>query len=186
MRLSNTQREEIRKQLLDRKFSKRKKDFIKREERFRNFLYNQWYDAKVRRRINGLPDGWLRTRSSVSVRIGVNSYGFAYSEPRRFLSKDIGGYFKEATMKFSITSPVGSAWEELEADRSKQEKEYNALHSEITSALWSVNTKKQLLTAWPEIADLVEEVVKAPTRKLLPVPKLDVLNHKLGLQTSSV
>jgi hypothetical protein len=184
VKLNDTHRAAIRRTLISDKFHQR-------EGRVKNLratlaleLYNDNFDAEQQTKMRELPRGWLPLVRSVQARIGTVDFGnelpggtplpvpynyHAHGENTRCL-KVYGAEHHFA----------GQLIEILEEERDiKTEKE--RLTGEINGVLYSVTTSNKLVTVWPEIRSVVENICRTITTANLPAPRVADLNKALGL-----
>jgi hypothetical protein len=200
-RLNTEIREDILRDLLRHKFSEEYVELVCRRAALAKRMHDRTY-AKIAGQMNQLPEGWLPTSKSVTVKFGESytSLNFNGEWPARYSTQvhwacQPVGWNNPHVQRRIRASDNDRCMMVLDAD-DKDSEEFHELEQwtkslqdrvqyarkQIWAALSKVYTVRQLLEAWPEVKPFVKDL--APTKPKEPsVPQLAVaeLNSLAGL-----
>jgi hypothetical protein len=178
-RLTNDRRLQIRTALLDIKFKPRREAVQKRRMRLAEDVYDIAFGEPMIRRMNRLPDGWLKTSTSFGARLGKLDF---------HQDTKVGRRFPSATGMYSIVAL--DAHHKLSVEFANIVAEENSLHEEsaelqnkIDAVLRAAATDNKLYEIWPELKSVSLPALPKPVQ--LPAVRVDTLNTILGLKKAS-
>ena len=187
IKLSKDLRDKIKTKIMDKcdKFQKRRDAVKKRKEKLALAIYRH-VRGKEEEAMNAAPVHWFSTNKKISVDFkGINDSYYRYTELRfpegiekRFCIGDRSGAF--AT--FDAGTPLHERWIKICREIESIVKDEEKLLLQISTTLNSCTTVTNLLKVWPQIKDVVDEVVgEHSTTSFLPVVPIANLNKELGL-----
>lgn len=146
-------------------------------EALADYLVHSYVDVTVP--FDRLPKEWFCVDDDVRwvLPSGGPMRSAKFKEPRALPDAVRHGHAKIADAR------INRDYRELRDDRRAFEKEVEALRNRISALLHSCSTHKQLLDAWPEVAQYLPREI---TVKNLPVPSVLSLNKQLGLGAQEV
>jgi hypothetical protein len=178
-RLTNDMRNLIASSVVAYRFDKPREDLSTRWIEFSNEVYNDIYDAKQRRLMASLPDGWLPMEDSFPISFGGFRDILSMNTKRAFPYSSARGtpvkiYAAEHPLSSKHMS-LANARKDLQANRIK-------CKAQADGILNSVNTVARLLDVWPEI----KSFIPGQTPKVLvPALRIAELNAALKLPPES-
>jgi hypothetical protein len=183
-KLNDNHRRLIRNRLLAGKLAKREADLKQYKAGLALKIYDTSYSGTQRLHMESLPEGWLKTVKIIKARLGgidfgselpdgmtvrVPASGYGYQNESSFLLSELHGPLAEEAVK------LDQEGKSIVADKER-------LTHEINSVLHSVTTANRLVTVWPEIKEIVDEVCRTyAVNANLPAPCVTNLNRDLGL-----
>lgn len=179
-RLSDGDRTSIRKRLLSGKFEDSREKLKAAEMKLNLKIIKAFYSSDTWDRLSSAPIGDYPTTKSVNV----NFHGMCI---RVTSDKAFPLRYNDHWSTINVSDrTLKTEWDRLENRKRKQKDLESALRRKVSSALWSVNTSKQLIELWPEIRDVVISVCKLDVmgadNGLLPVATITNLNKELSLK----
>ncbi len=174
-KLTITTRDQIERAVLYQCFKGREEALEAREHEIGDAAYNEIFGAKDRERMLSLPRGWLPECGSFRVQISGRTVSLPLATPRRFPDNKSHGVLAV----FEANHKVSRRWQTFENAKTDLKDGRKKLRSEVRAVLYSVNTTKQLLEVWPEIAPFLRDADKPP--QTLPSLRIEELNTALGL-----
>ncbi|MDE2105705.1 MAG: hypothetical protein KGL39_51230 [Patescibacteria group bacterium] len=122
------------------------------------------------------PSGWFGTSCQVEWRLTNGTRRVAFLKERRALPEAL------CIGSAIITdAKIEETYQRLREEKLENDKALDQLNNKVRSILYSVNTIKQLLVAWPEVTQLVGNLKPKPIANL-PAPSTDAINQILGLK----
>jgi hypothetical protein len=161
--------------------------------------YNDVYDEATRRKINGLPDGWLGERNEFNVQFGIrgsNCNGLEFDgtwitcntnayclRPRNWTGKKVTRRFlhkdnHKALKYFEKDNPLSVRYFDILKRAGEQAELHEKARKMGMQACHSVTTLKRLQEVWPECWPFAKEYESDGTTGSpgLPVPIIADLN----------
>lgn len=201
-RLTNEIRKTIKEAVLRHRFEEQAEALVADRAAFAGEVYNDVYRKSDRDKMEALPNGWLPTTSSVSVRFGETAYGryedFPFDgaiygdiakvrkrtdkSPQRCERRVPHKHYSGCSKVYGDDHRLSSKHAALKERADELQTEIVAAARQVTAALDSANTVKQLLEAWPEVEPFVP--VRSAKANLPAVP-VDALNKLLDLPVAA-
>lgn len=186
-KLTSNHREIIARKILKNKKHEAEKSMKAWQEKWFKKVYDKLYTKSEIEWMSKAPKGFLAesrcfrvklNSEIVEVQAGKDETGnFEYFP----ISNDHCGYGTVAIIEdLMLKQQAKKMLEEYRCALSCKA-EVKDIEREVRTLLFSVNTSKQLVDAWPEIKDVVDDVVGETEKENLPVPAVTVLNNKLNL-----
>ena len=192
-KLTNTLRDQIQRSLLTHVFKKRVEELITKHAEFAAKVYDDFYTAEERRKMNALPEGWLRTDDDFKVVFGElsSSYrhlsfnglfhadglsGISYTKPERVYRRFLSAGWDYPKKKYESNHPLSKEVYELQDLVKDLEAEIKERRETCRGILYSCTTANSLVKAWPEIRPFIPEYCfqKQDSRVIaLPLEKLN-------------
>lgn len=176
MRLTTYIRDQAISNLMANRFDKEQKAIKKEELELGEFAYNTFF-GEHKRRMNGLPKGWLPRRSYFETYVAGERHQFRLKEERSF-PYDIHSNDRRLHMTCLLTTKM----KEHQQRKIKFIDDKATARAQAHSVLNSVSTVEKLLKVWPEVKPFLPKVEGIVTTALaLPIASL---NTMLGLGKS--
>ncbi len=202
IRLTNALRDIIIVDLMKHHFTPLVDELMKDYKKFPTQVYNDVYDAKTRRRMKGLPAGWLKSTNSIAVSFGGNSSlytelrfdgaHFIYGRMHIIMTKSslnsdcptkliLAKDLNSAAKAYNVQDPLAKLYDEFVRRRDKLSNDIDEAWTKTNAALNSVTTTNSLLEVWPEIEPFVKKYVRPDGVPKLPAVQTKALNDLFGL-----
>jgi len=177
-RLTNDDRNVIRKRLIEHAFAKREEALLKAEHVLAAAAYDRIYPKKTRDLMAGLPDGFLQEESCVWANVNGQRVGLKLASERR-VRRGYHGDTPDKCLNVLSDDALGiKILDHVKAEKALKE-EMSKAKENVRAALSSMTTVKQCIERWPEARTFVEDLEKKPVTALA-IPLRD-LNKTLGL-----
>lgn len=147
-RMTNTDRERLRNDLLNHKFVSLRKRHKIAEAELADALWLHWHSPHIAA-MDAMPDGAFVQGTRVCVRAYGQYHSLTLLEPRRFFHKFTGHNELGA-------SPQAEAVEELARAGQKIEADATDLRFKLDATLAMFRNFEDVVQHWPEAADIVE------------------------------
>ena len=135
-------------------------------------------NQKVAKIIKTLPKSFQRNLQVGPITGGIYA---SFGGRRTPVNEWEGDRAAVSGVMFTAEDPLSIQFEELENEDKAISEKRQAIHTQVKAALSNVNTIKQLLTAWPEAAELLPTY--AAPKPTLPALCVADLNAAIGLPT---
>lgn len=198
--LTKAIRTKIVRNLIDHKFKDRYNLLIEQRASLALDVYRSCFSADDRKRMGELPEGWLPTRASISVKHGASytCHNFSGAIGMTCKEEKTGFYVlncarrpKEAYQRFPYDAqsscrevfeadhPLSLRCDKLSGDLERMKESVNNDQAVATATLAQFGTIEKLVDAWPEIKPFLPEPIQAV--KNLPAISTPDLNSIFGL-----
>jgi hypothetical protein len=186
VKLSESIRNRILKKLIGDRFRKGLAEIEAGKLSLGDQVYNRKYDEKEQAVMNGLPHHYLRRVKKVKVRVNGSDVSFELAKPRPVPAEHFH-YADESNHLLVLEGkdPIAQEYGRLTRLKADIDADKDKLTREINGVLYSVTMSGKLITVWPEIRKVVEEVCGATDTASLPVVRVAELNQALGLHKAS-
>jgi hypothetical protein len=194
MRLNQRIRAAICKDLIEHRFAKEVEKLTAKRAKFAKEVYRKHFGAAMVKRMNDLPEGWLKTDNSMYVNMGGHSDYIYFNGTSRYnCFRVVAGKVPEQVF-LRVPSSAGRAVFEVDSAICEMSRairdETDALHKTIhevrdtaLATLNSFSSPKKLVEEWPEIEPFLRKHAVAPAS--LPSAPRDDLNKALGLPVAA-
>jgi hypothetical protein len=196
-KLTKWQRETICSAVLRHRFSDQAVALVAERAAFAGEVYNDLYSASDRRKMAGLPFGWLPESRSVHVQFGdgrgyveLTFSGSVWGavakmlpEPLEHASRRILSSHRQGCAKaYDPTHALTAKYTELSERTEALSRDIDSAARQVNAAIASASTIGRLVEMWPEIEPFVSGFGTPP--KTLPALPTDQLNAMLRLPVS--
>lgn len=204
-RLNADHRTTIKHRLLKHKFSDLVEALYVEKRLFAAWVYEDVFTPAERKRMNDLPDGWLKTDSDIKVQFGESvdtlqfngAFHYGYSEREKMagfiaiIKKPADYEYKRMPWKridqvcrvYEATSTFAIVHERLQNAQKDLFKSIVDIAGTINASLNQIVSSKQLLEKWPEVAPFIDGLYEPPAK--VPAIRPDVLNEMLDLPVTA-
>ena len=143
-------------------------------------LREEVIDPKTLAIIDGLPAGICPTVSSISFKLGGDYHSVQLGDEFRLPARLKGSGGSPCVLVIEEEGdPLVVEWKALKAQADALKAEIVSTMAEVAEVLYSCSTRKQLLTAWPELKTIAGSLLDDPVKPgALTVGNL---NAKVGL-----
>lgn len=197
-RITNAIKDALVTALLSRAFKTKCEAVMSRWDNWSEEVYKDVL-GKDLDKINSLPEGWLRTDTDMSVKLGndvIKVYfggGPHWSLPSAFKSAGISSrksiakrlpnkMINAVTKIYDVDHPIAAAHETIRRDEVDLSKEIEDAARTTKAVIDSVSTVKRLIAVWPEVDEFARPYLEDGERKaLLPDIPRAALNKALNL-----
>ncbi len=195
-KLTNTVRDEIIEELMVHTFGERLQKVVDAQREFALKLYQDVWGMEDIKRMNALPDGWMKTYRDIGVQFGTSGHRY---ESLNFNGNNLGGkaheYLPKKPDQVYYRQPYGGSdcrkvydedhalsleWFSLDKEAEDLGEEIQQKFHVAKSAVYSCSTAKSLLKAWPEIKPFVPDYALASQSTAIALPTAE-LNQKFNL-----
>lgn len=178
-RLTNDMRNGIVFSLVQYRFNKPSEALRQQWIKFADEVYEDIYDAKQRRLMASLPEGWLPMEDSMHVAFGGLREMLKMTKKRTFPYLSV----RSSTIKiYAADHPLSSKHMSLTNERKDLLADRTKCKIQAEAILSSVSTVAMLLDVWPEI----KSFIPGQTPKLqVPALRIAELNTALNLPPES-
>ena len=194
MRLNQKVRDAICRDLIDNRFSKEVEKLTRKRARLAKEVYRKHFGTTMVRRMNDLPEGWLKVSSSISVNMGGQSDFMQFNGVSRYncLLAIVGKTPDPEYMRFPQSaghatfeqdSPICQQYRDLRDETDVLHKTIHEVRGAARATLNLFTSPNKLIEAWPEVEPFLRKHSVAPTP--LPVAPRDALNKSLGLSVAA-
>lgn len=189
-KLSEYHRRHICENLLFSRFSKEKLAIKEGFTALGELIFHHVWDNTAQKKMNALPDGWLPSVKNIKARIGGVDAEFTLRKSRRVPYEKYSASYDGGCTNHIYNSPVKDcpfveSFTALRDRHSLCHSQEIQAKSEINGILNSATTTGKLISIWPEIKTIVEEICCVSPPTLLPAPQLQKLNAFLGLKPAA-
>jgi hypothetical protein len=204
VKLTTMRRNSLRAKMLRHRFADDVSDLIGRRAAFAKLAYEEVYSAADRRKMEGLPKGWLPTSTGIKFQssgsvseclfsgriVRGGAAGILKSPPddieRLVPHRDCGygGYNLRVVGVFDAGHPISEEWSKLGDDLNTLNKAIADTEAQIIAILASVSTTGRLREEWPEAAPFLIDLEGGPV-KMPPALPINVLNSLLRLPVAA-
>lgn len=205
-KLIKSDRDAIRHRLLRHRYEDQVLAFMSELQRLADRFYEASFSRGDKIAIAECPEGWLPTIKSVKIRVAGTDVEFQGDVSFYYIYRHINASHDTVRRALSMIPqgqrPEGKTWrvpacrqgsflgvfdgddklaQDYEVLRGNLEdlvKEISTTKMEIDAVLRKSSTSASLIKAWPEIKEIVEDVLGSPQVPALPI---EALNTRLGL-----
>ena len=184
MRLSKIIRDDITNRLMRKAnddYATKVGDFERKEMAIADRIYEGLYSDREKELMAELGADFFDSsrRLAMNFTNGEGYTNMVMSESRPFAYRDAG----RATVNYDDGHKVYREWRDLRAARKEARQELNRLRNDIAATLNRATTVKKLHGIWPQIGEVINEVVAqhTPNAAYLPAVAVTELNEKLGI-----
>lgn len=135
-------------------------------------------NQKIAKIVKTLPKSFQRDEQVGPITGGIYA---SFGGRRTYVNEWEGERAAVSGVMFAADDPLSVQFEELENEDAAIREKREAIRTQVRAALSNVNTIKQLLTAWPEAAELLPTY--AAPKPTLPALCVADLNAAIGLPT---
>ncbi len=176
VRLNEKIRRKILHRLLDHAFGGERGTIAALEERLGQSVYADLYDAETLARMEALPEGFFERRCHVFVAFGGQRDSVPVSGP---VAHCHSGF--DPARSYAASDPRSRLHADIYRRKGELKEREDKARREAMAALGSASTLRQLIEAWPEVAEFAGDVVAPePATKAIAV-SVAVLNKQLRL-----
>lgn len=178
VRLNKMIKDVVKTRLIKKVFEDGQEKLKKAKARFGNKLYNDVYSLKERKAMEAMPEGFLKTSTSLKVQF-QDVFTHVHFDRRPIAAK----HDYSCCKVYDAKDPLCLEWVELKRTEDQLEKEKRKAEVDIGVVLDQVTTLKRLLKIWPEVEPWVKDFAEPPVdRTNLPALPISELNKTLGLE----
>jgi len=180
-RLTKEIRTDIHDGLMARKFEGRDESIEKMIQDLGLKVYNTVYPRDVRKKMASFPEGAFVNGKNIKVAFGGERRCFKFEDYKLFFYEHANSW-NEIEM-FAGDHQLTAAHREIAKAEGQLKSEREALSLQVTAALRSCNTIKQLTDAWPEVVPFLPPSKASPAG--LPALPFSSLNKMLALPVTA-
>ena len=185
MKLASYKRDEIKREVMQNKYSPEEKKLNTILHAFGLRIVEIMVDKKYKKAWNSLPDKYKRSTKLLYVFSGVSLSG-DYLTIRFDKAQYVPNYLTDSwDTKFGLgkSHPLHSEWLQLYRKVEKLSKWEKELRLEVKAILQASSKDKQLLKNWPDVVKYAPKAIKQLAINATPlVPNMDKLNNLLNQQ----
>lgn len=199
IRLTVSMKDQVERRLIHYRFKEEAETLVGDYAQLAEDVYEDVYPELTRKKMEGLPKGWLPHRPGIKVQLGADFTELSFSGKCYGEIAQAGGssgaqrgtqhlfpYSDQSSCvkQYEATHDIASRYSELEGRYKDLEERIRAAKRAARSAMDSVTTINRLKEVWPEIAPFVESFENRPNQ--LPAVSRPDLNGILGLPVEDV
>ena len=182
-RLTHKARREIRDLILRNRRTEEKIDTKPMMHQLAEDIYKNLLGDDYKK-IQKMPKNWFPSQAYIGVNfVGVDSYAAIDFANNMELPFPFHAY--QDRVKLAKTHKLHKQFVKIKKIESDFRLKENELHEQIWIKLCQVNTTRDLIKAWPEIADVVRQVVDIPFVEENIVLDTADINQSLGLSVKA-
>ena len=198
-RLTNSIRDKLQEQLLQRAFKKRAQDLVNRCALFAIRVYEDAF-ARDLKQIKGLPNGWLGTDTDIKVMMSGQMTvlrfwgtldecrfgdGFKQAGVDYYKKNDLPFPYKKRGQvcgQYDGTHALAIEYDAIKHEVAELEGEIHRARKTARAAMDAVGTVERLIKIWPEVEEFAKTYLRDGEQKaLLPAIPRAELNAALNL-----
>lgn len=198
-RLNAKVRDRIREIVINNRFKGDYEQLVTDKATFAQTVYTDAYTKPNAKGLQDLPKGWLPERGYAKYvfageftyvafsggwranYVGTNPFSSWFAEPAEVLKRILDKDLNATVAQYDGLHALSKQFASLKGRESDLLTQIKKTDKTVAAQLGGVNTVKQLLEQWPEVAPFLDELGFDPKSRQVPVINRTELNDLLGL-----